>query len=197
MLRKRMISVLTGVMVVFLARSARTEGGRLFAKLETNKGTIVCELYSEAAPKTVQNFVDLAQGKKEWVDPKTGGKSKKPFYDGLTFHRAIPDFMIQGGDPKGDGTGGPGYQFEDEFSPNLKFDGPGRLAMANAGPNTNGSQFFITVAATPWLNNHHTIFGRVIKGQDVVINISQVPRDANDKPLKSVVLQNVTVEVKE
>lgn len=165
-----------------------------YAILETSLGTIKCELYPDQAPKTVANFVGLAEGTKEWTDPRTQEKVKKPFYDGLTFHRVIPRFMIQGGDPLGTGTGDPGYKFEDEFDPSLKFDRPGRLAMANSGPNTNGSQFFITVAPTPHLNNKHTIFGQVVEGQEVAEKIANVPRDAQDKPRQPVVIQKVTIE---
>ena len=145
----------------------------LYAIFHTNKGTITCSLFEKEAPKTVANFVGLADGTKEWTDPKTGKKVKKRFYDGLIFHRVIPNFMIQGGDPEGTGRGGPGYKFEDEFNPSLKFDKPGKLAMANSGPHTNGSQFFITHVPTPWLDNKHTIFGQVIEGQDIVDNIEQ------------------------
>lgn len=166
----------------------------LYATLETSMGKIVVQLFEKEAPKTVKNFVDLAEGKKTFTDPKTGKKVKKRFYDGLIFHRVIPDFMIQGGDPKGDGTGGPGYMFEDEISPELAFDKPGRLAMANAGPGTNGSQFFITHKDTPWLNGRHTIFGQVVKGQKVVNAIGNVPHDSRDKPLKPVVIKKVTIE---
>jgi len=166
----------------------------LYATLETSLGRMVCRLHDDKAPKTVANFVELAEGKKEFVDAKTRQKAKRPFYDGLAFHRVIPDFMIQGGCPRGDGTGGPGYQFEDEFHPSLKHDGPGMLSMANAGPGTNGSQFFITVAATPWLDNHHTVFGRVVEGQEIAKKISLAPRDAGDRPRTAVVLQRVTIE---
>src|SRR4029077_5331467 len=131
------------------------------------KGTITVTLFDKQAPVTIANFMGLANGTKEYKDPKTGQMKKSKFYDGLTFHRVIPNFMIQGGDPLGTGTGGPGYKFEDEFVSDLVFDKPGKLAMANSGPATNGSQFFITVAPTPWLNGHHTIFGQITKGQDV------------------------------
>jgi len=163
----------------------------LYAILETTKGQIVCELFEKQAPKTVANFVGLAKGTKEWTDPRTGKKVKRPFYNGLLFHRVIPNFMIQGGCPLGNGMGGPGYKFEDEFDPSLKFDRVGRLAMANSGPNTNGSQFFITVARTEWLNHKHTIFGQVVQGQEVVDAISKVPRDANDKPREPVKIKEV------
>ncbi|MBI3950108.1 MAG: peptidylprolyl isomerase [Acidobacteria bacterium] len=165
-----------------------------YATLETSMGVIKCELYPDKAPKTVVNFVGLAQGTKEWTDPRTKEKVKKPLYDGLTFHRVIPNFMIQGGDPLGNGTGDSGYKFEDEFDPTLTFDRPGRLAMANSGPNTNGSQFFITVAPTPHLNNRHTIFGQVVEGQDVANKIANVPRDTQDNPLQPVVINKVTIE---
>jgi peptidyl-prolyl cis-trans isomerase A (cyclophilin A) len=167
---------------------------KLYATLETSKGKIVCILYSKQAPKTVENFAGLALGTKEWKDPKSGEKAKKAYYDGTIFHRVIPDFMAQGGDPLGTGIGGPGYEFEDEIAPDLTFDRPGRLAMANSGPNTNGSQFFITVTATPWLNGKHTIFGQVLEGQDVVEAITLVERDAENRPLKPVVLKKVTIK---
>ena len=169
----------------------------LYAVLDTTLGEITCLLFSEKAPKTVENFVGLANGSKEFVDAKTRQRARRNFYDGLVFHRVIPDFMIQGGCPVGAGTGGPGYQFEDEFSKDLRFDRAGKLAMANSGPSTNGSQFFITVAPTTWLNNKHTIFGEVVKGQDVVEKISKVPRDGHDRPKTAVVMNTVKIlEVK-
>src|SRR4029079_16873565 len=155
--------------------------GDLYAVFKTSRGNIVVKLFEKNAPKTVANFVGLATGKQEWVDPRSGQKSKAKLYDGTSFHRVIPQFMIQGRDPLGTGTGGPGYRFEDEFQSGRKFDRPGLLAMANAGPNTNGSQFFITVAATQSLNNHDTIFGEVVRGYDVVERISKVPTGPNDK----------------
>jgi peptidyl-prolyl cis-trans isomerase A (cyclophilin A) len=166
-----------------------------YAIFETTEGTIVCRLFEKDAPKTVLNFVELAEGKREWTHPTTRKKSADRLYDGTIFHRVIPDFMIQGGDPQGTGTGGPGYQFEDETkgSPH-KFDKPGKLAMANAGPNTNGSQFFITVAPTTWLTGKHTIFGEVVEGQDVANKITTVPRGRNDRPNKDVVVKKVTIE---
>jgi peptidyl-prolyl cis-trans isomerase A (cyclophilin A) len=166
----------------------------LYALFNTTKGTITCQLFEKEAPKTVANFTGLADGTKEWTDPKTGKKTKSKFYDGLIFHRVIPKFMIQGGDPEGTGRGGPGYKFEDEFTSGLLFDKPGRLAMANAGPNTNGSQFFITTVPTPWLNNKHTIFGQVIDGMDVVEAIESVKRDRRDKPTEDVAI--TTLEIK-
>ena len=166
----------------------------LYALFNTSKGTITCQLFEKEAPKTVANFVGLADGTKEWTDPKTGKKTKGKFYDGLIFHRVIPKFMIQGGDPEGTGRGGPGYKFEDEFTSGLLFDKPGRLAMANAGPNTNGSQFFITTVPTPWLNNKHTIFGQVIDGMEVVEAIEGVKRDPRDKPAEDITI--TTLEIK-
>lgn len=170
---------------------AREKG--LYATFDTTQGKIVCKLFEDKAPITVQNFVGLAEGTKEWTDPKTGEKSKKRFYDGLTFHRVIPNFMIQGGCPLGTGTGGPGYQFQDEIVPGLEFSKPGLLAMANAGPGTNGSQFFITHIATPWLNGRHTIFGEVIEGMDIVTKIGNVPKGANDRPNTPVILNKLEI----
>jgi len=167
----------------------------VYATFDTSEGTIVCRLFEHQAPITVKNFVDLAEGTREWTDPRSRQKSNSPLYDGTIFHRVIPDFMIQGGDPTGTGMGGPGYQFQDETkgSPH-KFDRAGKLAMANAGPGTNGSQFFITVAPTPWLTGNHTIFGEVIEGQDVANKITAVPRSRQDKPNNDVVLKSVKIE---
>src|SRR5437016_9864471 len=166
-----------------------------YAIFNTSEGTIVCRLFEKEAPKTVANFTELAEGKREWTHPNTRAKNKTPLYNGTIFHRVIPDFMIQGGDPQGTGMGGPGYQFEDETkgSPH-RFDKAGKLAMANAGPNTNGSQFFITVAATTWLTGKHTIFGEVVEGQDVGNKITALPRNRQDRPNKDVVLQSVAIE---
>jgi peptidyl-prolyl cis-trans isomerase A (cyclophilin A) len=164
-----------------------------YAVFDTTLGKIVCRLFEKDAPKTVANFIDLAEGTREWTDPKTGQKVKRPMYDGLIFHRVIPDFMIQGGDPKGDGTGGPGYQFGDEFSPTLKHDKPGRLSMANSGPGTNGSQFFITEKETMWLDGRHTIFGEVVEGMAVVSKIAKTPKDGRDRPVTPVVIKKVTI----
>lgn len=166
------------------------------AIIETTEGKIEVKLFKEKAPKTVENFVGLATGKKEWTDPKSGKvMKKKPLYDGTIFHRIIPNFMIQGGDPLGVGMGGPGYQFEDEFSPSDNFDKPGILAMANSGPNTNGSQFFITVAPTTWLNGKHTIFGEVTKGMDVVNKIVNKPQDpSNNRPLKEIKIKSIKIK---
>ena len=168
--------------------------GTLTATIDTTQGKFTCEFFEKEAPNTVANFVGLARGLRPWKDPKTGTWVKKPFYDGLTFHRVIPDFMIQGGDPLGSGMGNPGYRFADEVSPGVTFDKPGLLAMANSGPNTNGSQFFITVADTSWLTGKHTIFGEVVEGYDIVEKISKVSRDGMDRPKTPVVLQSVTIE---
>jgi peptidyl-prolyl cis-trans isomerase A (cyclophilin A) len=165
----------------------------LTATLRTNRGTVVVRLLPDHAPKTVRNFVGLADGTKEWTDPRTGKTSGGTLYQGTIFHRVIPDFMIQGGDPLGTGTGGPGYQFADEFHPDLAFDRPYLLAMANAGPGTNGSQFFITTAPTPWLTGKHTIFGEVTQGSEVVDEISRVPTGRGDRPLEDVVLESVEI----
>ena len=163
------------------------------ATFVTSEGTFTVRLLPEHAPATVENFVGLATGSKEWTDPK-GGPSSGPLYPGTVFHRVIPDFMIQGGDPEGTGRGGPGYQFEDEFPSGAPtFDRPGLLAMANAGPNTNGSQFFVTVAATPWLSGKRTIFGEVVDGMDVVNKISTVATGAQDRPQTDVVIERIDI----
>ena len=165
-----------------------------YAIFETSQGNIVVKLFEKEAPKTVANFVGLAEGTKEFTNERTGQKEKRPFYDGLVFHRVIPQFMIQGGCPQGSGTGGPGYKFADEFHPSLKHSKAGRLSMANAGPGTNGSQFFITVAETSWLDNRHSIFGEVVEGQDVANKISNVPRDGSDRPKTPVVINKLKIE---
>jgi peptidyl-prolyl cis-trans isomerase A (cyclophilin A) len=163
--------------------------------MDTSMGRITCQFFETQAPKTVANFVALAQGTKDWTDPQTQQKMhNKPLYDGTIFHRVIPEFMIQGGDPTGTGAGDPGFSFEDELDPNLNFDVPGRLAMANSGPNTNGTQFFITEVPTEHLNQHHTIFGQCDDPSvNVVKTIARVERDPNDKPVTSVVLKKVTI----
>ena len=168
----------------------------LTATLHTNMGDIKVNLFPDHAPKTVRNFTELAEGTKEWTNPKLNAKSSAPLYDGTIFHRVISGFMIQGGDPLGTGTGGPGYRFKDEPHPELVFDKPYLLAMANAGPNTNGSQFFITVGATPWLNFKHTIFGEVAdqSSRDVVDAIAAVPVGAQDRPKENVVINSVTID---
>ncbi len=198
-------TLLTAVMIPLLAPAAEPsekwtklakEGKELYATLKTTEGDIVVRLYSKDAPKTVANFVGLAAGEKEYTHPKSGAKEKKPFYDGTIFHRVIPDFMIQAGDPLGMGTGGPGYKFEDEVASGRKFDKVGLLAMANSGPNTNGSQFFVTTSTPNYLNNRHTIFGEVIAGYEVAVKISQVPRSPADRPNTEVVLKKVEISDK-
>jgi peptidyl-prolyl cis-trans isomerase A (cyclophilin A) len=166
-----------------------------YAVFDTSEGQIVCRLFENDAPITTKNFIDLAEGKRSWKDTVSGKGGDGPLYNGTIFHRVIPDFMIQGGDPSGTGMGGPGYKFQDETkgSPH-QFDKPGKLAMANAGPGTNGSQFFITLAATQWLTGKHTIFGEVVEGQEVVGKVVKQPRNAQDRPLKDVVLQSLTIE---
>jgi len=165
----------------------------LTATLRTNRGTVVVRLFPDHAPKTVRNFVELADGTRAWTDPGTRQTTKAKLYDGTIFHRVIPNFMIQGGDPLGTGTGGPGYEFADEFHPDLVFNRPYLLAMANAGPGTNGSQFFITVAPTPHLNGRHTIFGEVVEGGDVVDQISRAKTGRGDRPVQDVVLESVEI----
>lgn len=165
--------------------------GQLQARLTTSKGVIDIVLYEHEAPNTVANFVGLATGRKTYIDPRSGQTSNAPYYHGTTFHRVIPNFMVQAGDPTATGRGGPGFDFRDEFNPQLRHDQAGTLSMANAGPNTNGSQFFITDAATPHLDNRHAVFGRVTSGLDVVRAIARVPTDQRDKPIEPVVLQSV------
>lgn len=167
----------------------------VYATFHTSEGDFTCKLFDKHAPKTVENFVQLAEGTREWKHPSSGKKTKEPLYSNTIFHRVIPNFMVQGGDPMGTGYGGPGYQFEDETkgSPH-SFDRAGKLAMANSGPNTNGSQFFVTVAPTAWLTGKHTIFGEVVEGQDIVEKIVNVPRSRQDKPNKDVVLKSVEIE---
>ena len=166
----------------------------LTATLMTTQGTVTVRLFPDHAPKTVRNFVELAEGGREWTNPVTRAKTKDKLYDGTIFHRVITGFMIQAGDPLGNGTGGPGYKFADEIHPDLGFDRPYLLAMANAGPGTNGSQFFITTVPTPWLTGKHTNFGEVISGADVVENISRVQTVPGDRPVTDVVLQSVTIQ---
>ena len=167
-----------------------------FATFETTEGTFTVRFFDEEAPLTVANFVGLAEGTKEWTDPRTSEKKQAPFYDGIVFHRVIDGFMIQGGDPLGRGFGGPGYKFADEFHPSLRHDRPGILSMANSGPNTNGSQFFITLGPTPHLDNRHTIFGVVERGLDIVQRIGKVKTGAQDRPVNEVVIKKVTIERK-
>src|SRR5882672_9595632 len=167
----------------------------MLAHFTTSEGNFTVRLFDVEVPKTVANFTGLADGTTEWTDPRTGKKTKEPYYNGTVFHRVIADFMIQGGDPLGQGTGGPGYKFADEFNPKLRHSKPGMLSMANAGPNTNGSQFFVTLAATPWLDNKHSVFGEVAEGMDIVKKIGSVPTaKPSDKPIKPVTIQSVKIE---
>jgi peptidyl-prolyl cis-trans isomerase A (cyclophilin A) len=165
-----------------------------FAKFVTNEGNFTVRLLEQEAPRTVENFVGLAQGSKEWSDPRTNQKVQKPYYDGTIFHRVIDGFMIQGGDPLGQGIGGPGYNFADEFHPNLRHNKAGIMSMANRGPNTNGGQFFITLAPTPHLDDRHTVFGEVVDGMDVVSKIGRTQTGDRDRPVKDVVIQRVIIE---
>jgi peptidyl-prolyl cis-trans isomerase A (cyclophilin A) len=167
-----------------------------YAHFDTTLGSFTVELFDSKTPNTVANFVGLAEGTKEWTHPGTRERSNKPYYDGIIFHRVINGFMIQGGDPLGQGYGGPGYKFGDEFHPDLRHDRAGILSMANAGPNTNGSQFFITLGPTPHLDRKHSVFGAVVKGMDVVNKIGAVQVDRNDRPTTPVVIQRVTIERK-
>ena len=192
---KKIFIIATLVAVFAFGHTAHSQEkkGPLYATLKTSMGDIVIQLFDDKAPKTVANFVGLASGTKEWTDSKTGEKTKKPLYNGTIFHRVIPGFMIQGGYPLGNGTGGPGFRFEDEFQPDLRHSKAGILSMANAGPNTNGSQFFITHQPTPFLDNKHSVFGEVVKGQEIVIAIGNVPRDPRDRPIKDVVIKEVVI----
>ena len=170
---------------------------RVLAHFDTNLGKFTAELFEDKTPKTVANFVGLAEGSKEWTHPKTKVKSQTPYYDGIVFHRVIQGFVIQGGDPLGLGYGGPGYNFEDEFHPSLRHDRAGILSMANAGPNTNGSQFFVTLGPTPHLDRRHSVFGAVIDGIDVVEKIGLTQTDSQDRPVTPVVMNKVTIERQE
>ena len=193
MLRKVWVLAAFLVALSGITTAAQEKKGPLYATIKTSAGDVVVLLFEDKAPKTVANFVGLATGTKEWTDPKSRQQVKRPLYNGTIFHRVIPDFMIQAGDPLGNGTGGPGFRFEDEFHPELRHSKAGILSMANAGPNTNGSQFFITIKATPWLDGKHSVFGEVVKGQEVVSAIANMPRDSRDKPVKDVVLQEVII----
>jgi peptidyl-prolyl cis-trans isomerase A (cyclophilin A) len=167
----------------------------LFAHFTTSEGNFTARLFDAEVPKTVANFTGLAEGTIEWTDPRTGRKVKDPYYNGTIFHRVIANFMIQGGDPLGQGTGGPGYKFADEFSPTLRHSKPGILSMANAGANTNGGQFFVTLVPTPWLDNKHSVFGEVVDGMDVIQKIGAMPTSKpGDRPVKPITVQSVTIE---
>jgi len=166
----------------------------IYARFSTTEGDFLVRFFDQEAPTTVANFVELAEGTREWRHPATGQTERRPFFDGLVFHRVIDGFVIQGGDPLGTGTGGPGYRFADEFHPALRHDRPGILSMANAGPNTNGSQFFVTLGPTPHLDNRHSVFGEVVEGLDVVSRIGKVPTGRGDRPLTDVVMTRVTIE---
>src|SRR5687767_15470339 len=165
-----------------------------YARFETTLGDFTIELFDGKAPKTVANFVGLAEGTKEWTHPQTSQKQKKPYYDGIIFHRIIDGFMIQGGDPLGQGIGGPGYTFADEFHPKARHNKAGILSMANRGPNTNGGQFFITLGPTPHLDDRHSVFGEVVEGMDVVRKIGSTPTGDRDRPLKDVVIESIRIE---
>jgi peptidyl-prolyl cis-trans isomerase A (cyclophilin A) len=170
----------------------------LYAHFNTSEGNFTARLFEDEVPKTVANFRGLADGSKEWTDPRTGKKTNARYFDGTTFHRVIDGFMIQGGDPLGQGTGGPGYTFADEFTPTLRHTRAGLLSMANRGPNTNGGQFFITLAPTPWLDNKHSIFGEIVTGMDVVSKIGRTPTSKpGDRPINPITVQAVTIEVGE
>ena len=166
----------------------------VYAHFVTTEGSFTVRLFDHEAPKTVENFIGLAQGTREWTDPRTNKKVKQPYYDGIIFHRVIDGFMIQGGDPLGQGIGGPGYTFADEFHPKLRHSKAGILSMANRGPNTNGGQFFITLGATPHLDDRHSVFGEVVEGMDVIRKIGSTQTDARDRPVKDIAIQSVKIE---
>jgi len=186
------VLILGGLAVEVNGKNWKDREG-VYAIFSTNRGEFVCRLFEKEAPRTVENFIGLATGTKEFRDEERDRMVKRPFFNGLTFHRVIPDFMIQGGCPRGDGTGGPGYKFEDEFHRSLKHSKPGMLSMANSGPNTNGSQFFVTVKATPWLDKKHSIFGEVVDGMDVVYRIVGTKTGENDRPVEPVVVRRIII----
>ena len=190
------LGLAAGLALVTLANSAAGADELpkgLYAQFITSMGDFTCELFEAKAPKTVRNFVGLATGDKPFIDPRSGRKVARRFYNGLTFHRVIKKFMLQGGCPLGKGTGGPGYEFEDEFHASLRHDRPGRLSMANSGPNTNGSQFFVTTVPTPWLDDKHSIFGQVVKGMATVRRIEAVRTGEQDRPLRPVMIRQVRI----
>src|SRR5688572_17718520 len=179
------------------AATASKYGPGVYAHITTNHGTMIARLFDQDAPKTVANFIGLAEGKKQWRNPRTNTMVRRPYYNNLTFHRIIPGFMVQGGDPEGTGMGGPGFTFADEFSPKLRHSKAGILSMANAGPNTNGGQFFITLVPTPWLDDKHSVFGEIVEGMDVVKKIGATATSKpGDRPLKPITIQTVTIEKK-
>jgi peptidyl-prolyl cis-trans isomerase A (cyclophilin A) len=188
------VSIAAAAGVLQTAQKELTLPTGVYAQFVTSEGNFTVRLFEQEAPNTVANFIGLAQGTKEWTDPRTNKKVKQPYYDGIMFHRVIKGFMIQGGDPLGQGIGGPGYTFADEFHPKLRHGKIGILSMANRGPNTNGGQFFITLAPTPHLDDRHSVFGEVVEGLDVIQKIGATPTDARDRPLKDVVIKSVKIE---
>ena len=166
----------------------------VYAQFVTSEGPFTVRLFDQEAPKTVENFVGLAEGTKEWTDPRTNKKVSTPYYDGVIFHRVINGFMIQSGDPLGQGIGGPGYRFKDEFHPSLRHNKAGILSMANSGPNTSGGQFFITLGSTPHLDDRHSVFGEVVEGMEVVTKIGGTPTGAQDRPVREIAIQSITIE---
>ena len=183
-----------GAPVVAVQKGDTAVATGTYAVFTTSEGTFTVRLFDQEAPKTVENFVGLATGTKEWTDPRSNKKVKQPYYDGIVFHRVIDGFMIQGGDPLGQGIGGPGYTFADEFHPKLRHSKAGILSMANRGPNTNGGQFFITLGPTPHLDDRHSVFGEVVEGMDVIKKIGSTKTDGRDRPVKDVVIQSVKIE---
>ena len=194
-MRKLLIVMAAGVLMSSTLVVAGQDAAKKtpYAVFTTSEGNFTVRLFEKEAPKTVANFIGLAEGTKEWTDPKTNEKVKKPYYNGLMFHRVIAGFMIQGGDPLGQGIGGPGYKFKDEFHPSLRHSRAGILSMANAGPNTNGSQFFITLGPTPHLDNRHSVFGEVTEGMDIVRRIGTTPTGRQDRPVKDVVINSIKI----
>jgi peptidyl-prolyl cis-trans isomerase A (cyclophilin A) len=176
------------------AATASKHGPGVYAHITTNHGAMIARLFDQDAPKTVANFVSLAEGKKAWRNPRTNTMVRRPYYNNLTFHRIIPGFMIQGGDPEGTGMGGPGFEFADEFNPKLRHSKAGILSMANRGPNTNGGQFFITLVPTPHLNDRHTVFGELVEGTETLMAIGKVPTGVQNKPIKPVIIKSVRIE---
>ena len=195
-MRKLLIVMAAGVLMSSTMVVAGQDAAKKtpYAVFTTSEGNFTVRLFEKEAPKTVANFIGLAEGTKEWMDPRTNQKVKQPYYDGIIFHRVIDGFMIQGGDPLGQGIGGPGYKFADEFHPSLRHNKAGILSMANAGPNTNGGQFFITLGPTPHLDNKHSVFGEVDSGMDVVRKIGGTATGPRDRPLKDVVIEAVKIE---